>query len=347
MSEAMTAHTLLKADNITPTGLVDPFGRQVTYLRLSVTDRCDLRCTYCMAENMTFLPKKDLLTLEELNQIASAFIKRGVRKLRITGGEPLVRRDVMELIEALSRHLDTGALQELTLTTNATQLARFADRLARAGVRRINVSIDSLDPNTFRRITRGGNLSKVLAGIEAAQKAGIKIKLNCVALKSDNAEQIPDMIRWAHDRDMDFTLIEAMPMGEISEDRYDQYISLGDIKTKLNETMTLTPSTHRTGGPARYVNVEETGGQLGFITPMSHNFCESCNRVRLTCTGQLYPCLGQENMTDLRQVIRDQNEPLDAAIDRAIGIKPKGHDFDISRSGQAPAVARHMSTTGG
>ena len=347
MSEAMTAHTLLKADNIAPTGLVDPFGRQVTYLRLSVTDRCDLRCTYCMAENMTFLPKKDLLTLEELDQIASAFIKRGVRKLRITGGEPLVRRDVMELIEALSRHLVTGALQELTLTTNATQLARFADRLARAGMRRINVSIDSLDPDSFRRITRGGDLSKVLAGIEAAQKAGIKIKLNCVALKSDNAEQIPDMIRWAHDRDIDVTLIEAMPMGEISEDRYDQYISLGDIKTKLKETLTLTPSTHRTGGPARYVTVEETGGQLGFITPMSHNFCESCNRVRLTCTGQLYPCLGQDNMTDLRQVIRDQNEPLDAAIDRAIGIKPKGHDFDISHSGQAPAVARHMSTTGG
>ncbi len=344
----MTSHVLLKAKDTAPTGLVDPFGRRVSYLRLSVTDRCDLRCTYCMAENMKFLPRKDLLTLEELDQVASAFIGRGVRKLRITGGEPLVRRDVMELIESLSRHLQSGALDELTLTTNGTQLARFADRLAAAGMKRINVSIDSLDPETYRRITRGGDLSKVLVGIEAAQAAGIKIKLNCVALKQDNLDEIPAMIAWAHERDMDFTLIEAMPMGDISEDRYDQFVSLAEIRANLERDWTLETSSHLTGGPARYVRVAETGGRIGFITPMSHNFCESCNRVRLTCTGQLYPCLGQDNMTDLRAVLRaDNDESLDAAIDRAIGIKPKGHDFDISRQGQSPSVARFMSTTGG
>lgn len=344
----MTAHTLYKAENAIPTGMIDPFGRAVTYLRLSVTDRCDLRCTYCMSENMTFLPKKDLLTLEELDTLATEFITKGVRKLRITGGEPLVRRDVMELIEALSRHLKTGALEELTLTTNATQLARFTERLSKAGVKRINVSLDSLKPDTYKRITRGGNLEKVLEGIQAAQACGIKIKINCVALKHDNAALIPDMIGWAHARNMDFTVIEAMPLGEIAEDRYDQYIPLSEIKKRIEDKYTLKPSSKQTSGPARYMQAEETGGHIGFITPLSHKFCESCNRVRLTCTGHLYLCLGQEDGADLRAVLRGYGEQtLSEAIDEAIGRKPEGHDFMIERRGQKPAVNRHMSMTGG
>lgn len=344
----MSSHTLYKATDIDPTGMIDPFGRSVTYLRLSVTDRCDLRCTYCMPEKMKFLPKRDLLTLEELDRLASEFIRKGVKKLRITGGEPLVRRDVIELIEALSRHLDSGALEELTLTTNATQLSKYAERLAIAGVKRINVSIDSLDPETYKRITRGGNLAQVLDGIAAAQSFGIRVKLNCVALKNDNAAHIPDMIEWGHARDMDFTIIEAMPLGDIAEDRYDQYISLQDVRQMLEAKWNLEPSNKRTGGPARYMKVAETGGVVGFITPLSHKFCESCNRVRLTCTGQLYLCLGQDDAADLRAVMRDQTEvTLSDAIDEAIGRKPEGHDFQIARRGQAPSVARHMSTTGG
>jgi len=344
----MSTRTLFKAENSEKTGMIDPFGRAVTYLRLSVTDRCDLRCTYCMPEKMTFLPKKDLLTLEELDQVASEFVAKGVKKLRITGGEPLVRRDMMNLIDSLSRHLKSGDLEELTLTTNGTQLAKFAKRLAAAGVKRINVSIDSLDPETYRRITRGGDVAKVLMGIRAAQSVGIRVKLNCVALKNDNANEISDMIKWAHANDMDFTLIEAMPMGDISEDRFDQYLPLSDVKARLEKDWTLLPSLHRTGGPAQYFGVKETGGLVGFITPLSHKFCESCNRVRLTCTGQLYLCLGQDDAADLRAVMRSDNQPsLSDAIDEAIGRKPEGHDFKIDRKGQAPSVNRHMSMTGG
>ena len=330
--------------------MIDPFGRSVTYLRLSVTDRCDLRCTYCMAEKMTFLPKRELLTLEELDRLATAFIDKGIRKLRITGGEPLVRRDVMSFIEAMSRHLHSGALDELTLTTNGTLLEKFAPRLASAGVRRLNVSIDSLDPDKYARITRGGNLAKVLDGIKAATAEGMRIKINAVALKQDNAAELPAMVEWAHGHGHDITIIEAMPMGEISDDRFDQYLPLSVVRENLESRWTLTPLAHRTGGPARYVKVEETGGQLGFITPLTHNFCEGCNRVRLTCTGQLYMCLGQEDKADLRAVMRDNpgsDEALIAAIDEAISRKPKGHDFVIDRPGSAPAVPRHMSVTGG
>lgn len=330
--------------------MVDPFGRHVTYLRLSVTDRCDLRCTYCMPEKMTFLPKSDLLSLEELDRLASAFIAKGVRKLRITGGEPLVRKDVLSLIQNLSRHLETGQLEEITLTTNGTQLERFAEPLAKAGIKRINVSIDSLDPDKYARITRGGDLARVLAGIAAAQNNGISIKLNAVALKQDNLSEIPSMIRWAHERGMDFTLIEVMPMGDIDGDRFDQYISLKEVRETLEKQWDLSPISYRTGGPASYFKVAETGGRLGFITPLSHNFCEACNRVRLTCTGQLYSCLGQEGVTDLRKVMRDAPqdiEALHAAIDGAILRKPKGHDFEIKRAGATPAVPRTMSTTGG
>ncbi len=330
--------------------MIDPFGRHVTYLRLSVTDRCDLRCTYCMSEKMTFLPKRDLLTLEELDRLATAFIEKGVTKLRITGGEPLVRRDVLMLIDNLSRHLKSGALEELTLTTNGTLLTQHAKRLADAGVRRINVSIDSLAPETYARVTRGGDLEKVLAGIRAAGDVGIRVKINAVALKQDNADELGSMIEWAHAHGHDFTVIEAMPMGEIGQDRFDQYLPLSVVREGLEQRWTLTPLTHRTGGPARYVKVEETGGQLGFITPLTHNFCEGCNRVRLTCTGQLYMCLGQEDNADLRAVMRanpDSDEALRLAIDEAILRKPKGHDFVIDRPGSAPAVPRHMSVTGG
>ncbi|NKN36612.1 GTP 3',8-cyclase MoaA [Agrobacterium sp. a22-2] len=329
--------------------MVDPFGRSVTYLRVSVTDRCDFRCTYCMAENMTFLPKKDLLTLEELDRLCSAFIVKGVRKLRLTGGEPLVRKNIMHLIRQLGRHLETGALEELTLTTNGSQLSRYAAELADCGVRRINVSMDTLDAAKFRTITRWGEIDKVLEGIEAAQAAGIHVKINAVALKDFNEQEIPELMRFAHGKGMDLTLIETMPMGEIDEDRTDRYLPLSTVRARLEDSFTLTDNGYQTGGPARYVTVQETGGRLGFITPMTHNFCESCNRVRLTCTGTLYMCLGQNDAADLRTALRasDDDAYLSAAIDEAIGRKPKGHDFIIDRKANRPAVARHMSVTGG
>ena len=329
--------------------MMDPFGRMVSYLRVSVTDRCDFRCTYCMAEDMTFLPKRDLLTLEEFDRLCTVFVEKGVRKLRLTGGEPLVRKNIMHLIRQLSRHLDSGALEELTLTTNGSQLSRFADELADCGVRRINVSIDTLDPDKFRQITRWGDLAKVMEGIEAAERAGLKIKLNAVALKGFNDTEIAEMLRFAHGRGMDMTIIETMPMGEISEDRTDQYLPLSKLRADLEQQFMLTDIPFRTGGPARYVEVKETGGKLGFITPLTHNFCESCNRVRITCTGTLYMCLGQDDAADLRAPLRasEGNELLSAAIDEAIGRKPKGHDFIIDRTHNRPAVSRHMSVTGG
>ena len=329
--------------------LIDPFGRHVTYLRVSVTDRCDFRCVYCMAEDMTFLPKADILSLEELDRLCSAFIDKGVSKLRITGGEPLVRRDIMTLFRNLSRHLSSGALEELTVTTNGSQLARYAPELADCGVRRINVSVDTLDPVKFRQITRWGDLSKVLTGIEAAEKAGLKVKINAVALKDVNAGEIESMILWAHERGHDLTLIETMPLGEVDQDRTDQYLPLSQVRARLMDRFTLTDLPDKTGGPARYVRVEETGGRLGFITPLTHNFCESCNRVRVTCTGTLYMCLGQEDAADLRSALRasEGDALLHKAIDEAIGRKPKGHDFVIDRARQAPAVSRHMSMTGG
>jgi cyclic pyranopterin phosphate synthase len=329
--------------------MVDPFGRAITYLRVSVTDRCDFRCVYCMAEDMTFLPKADLLTLEELDRLCSAFIDKGVRKLRITGGEPLVRRNILSLFQTLGRHLQTGALEELTLTTNGSQLERFAGPLRDAGVRRINVSLDTLDRQKFKAITRWGDLGKVMAGIRAAQEAGLRIKLNAVALKTVNEAEIPEMIRWAHGQGMDFTLIETMPLGDIDGDRTEQYLPLSQVRARLSELFTLRESNHRTGGPARYVEVAETGGRLGFITPLTHNFCESCNRVRVTCTGTLYMCLGQDDAADLRAPLRasEGNELVSDAIDEAIGRKPKGHDFIIDRNTSRPAVSRHMSVTGG
>jgi cyclic pyranopterin phosphate synthase len=330
-----------------PSTLVDGFGRKVSYLRLSVTDRCDLRCVYCMAEHMVFLPKAELLTLEELDRVASTFVALGARKLRITGGEPLVRKGVMDLIRSLGRHLATGALEELTLTTNGTRLAEFAGELARSGVKRINVSLDTLNPDLFKQLTRGGDVAKVIAGIEAAQAAGLKVKVNAVALAHDNAAELPELIRWAHGRDLAITLIETMPMGEIEADRSDQYLSLATLRRGLESFWTLTDLPLSTGGPARYVRVEETGGRLGFITPLSHNFCETCNRVRLTCTGTLHTCLGQEDATDLRGALRSgaSDRDLETIIRDALKTKPKGHDFNIERT--APAVARHMSTTGG
>ena len=328
--------------------LIDGFGRTVSYLRVSVTDRCDLRCVYCMAEHMTFLPKAEVLTLEELDRLASTFVALGTRKLRITGGEPLVRKGVMGLIENLSRHLRSGALDELALTTNGTRLSEFAGDLARFGVRRVNVSMDTLKPDLFRKVTRGGDLSKVIAGIDAALAAGIAVKINAVALKADNAAELPDLISWAHARGCDATLIEAMPLGEIEVDRTDQFLSLKDVRAELESFWTLSDIDHNTGGPARYVRVAETGGRLGFITPLSHNFCETCNRVRLTCTGTLHTCLGREDASDLRAVIRAgaDDAELIAAVRLAVDAKPEGHDFHIVRHA-APAVARHMSTTGG
>ncbi|MGJ7040213.1 cyclic pyranopterin phosphate synthase [Shinella sp. BE166] len=328
--------------------MIDPFGRAITYLRVSVTDRCDFRCTYCMAENMTFLPKKDLLTLEELTRLCSAFIAKGVRKLRLTGGEPLVRKNIMHLVRELGHQVQDGRLDELTLTTNGSQLAKHAAELADCGVRRINVSLDTLDPQKFKTITRWGELSKVMEGIDAAQAAGLKIKINAVALKDFNDREISELMRWAHGRGMDLTLIETMPMGEIEEDRTDRYLPLSEMRERLAEEFTLTENAYRTGGPARYVTVAETGGRLGFITPMTHNFCESCNRVRLTCTGTLYMCLGQNDAADLRVPLRASEDDalLSQAIDEAIGRKPKGHDFIIDRRNR-PAVARHMSVTGG
>ncbi|MCC0033436.1 MAG: GTP 3',8-cyclase MoaA [Brucellaceae bacterium] len=329
--------------------MMDPFGRMVTYLRVSVTDRCDFRCTYCMAEDMTFLPKRDLLTLEELDRLCSVFVEKGVRKLRLTGGEPLVRKNIMHLIRQLSRHLESGALEELTLTTNGSQLARFADELAGCGVKRINVSLDTLDAEKFRQVTRWGDLGKVMEGIEAAERAGLKIKINAVALKGFNDAEMPAMLRWAHGRGMDMTVIETMPMGDIEGDRTSQYLPLSQLRRDLESRFTLTDIPFKTGGPARYVEVKETGGRLGFITPMTHNFCESCNRVRLTCTGTLYMCLGQDDAADLRGALRasEGNELVAAAIDEAITRKPKGHDFVIDRTTRRPAVARHMSVTGG
>ena len=329
--------------------MVDPFGRTISYLRVSVTDRCDLRCFYCMSEDMTFLPKADLLTLEELDRLCSAFIAKGVRKLRLTGGEPLVRRNVMSLVRSLSRHLDSGALNELTLTTNGSQLARFATELRDCGIRRVNVSLDTLDPAKFRDITRWGDLSKVMAGIDAAQAAGLAVKINAVALKNLNEDEIPSLMEWAHGRGMALTLIEVMPMGDIGEARIDQYLPLSMLRARLAQHFTLTDLAEDTGGPARYVRVSETGGKLGFITPMTHNFCESCNRVRITCTGTLHTCLGQEDASDLRKPLRasPDNELLSATIDRAIGLKPKGHDFIIDRRHNRPSVSRHMSVTGG
>jgi cyclic pyranopterin phosphate synthase len=329
--------------------MTDPFGRTISYLRVSVTDRCDLRCFYCMSEDMTFLPKADLLTLEELDRLCSAFIAKGVRKLRLTGGEPLVRRNVMSLVRSLSRHLKTGALHELTLTTNGSQLARFADELRESGVRRINISLDTLDAAKFRAITRWGDVDKVLAGIEAARAAGLAVKINAVALKGMNEEEIPSLMEWAHGKGMGLTLIEVMPMGDIGAGRIDQYVPLSLVRARLAKQYTLTDLDETSGGPARYVRVDETGGKLGFITPMTHNFCESCNRVRITCTGTLHTCLGQEDATDLRAPLRasDDNDLLNAAIDDGIRLKPKGHDFIIDRRHSRPAVGRHMSVTGG
>src|SRR5262245_56126487 len=338
-----------RAASVHPTPMTDPFGRAISYLRVSVTDRCDFRCVYCMAENMTFLPKADLLTLEELDRLCSAFIAKGVRKLRLTGGEPLVRRGIMTLVQSLSRHLADGALDELTLTTNGSQLPKYAAELAAGGMRRINVSLDTLDADKFRAITRWGELDRVLAGIDAALTVGLKVKINTVALKGVNEDELPRLIDWAHGRGMDLTIIEVMPLGDVGEQRLDQYLPRSMVRARLAERYRLDELADRTGGPARYVRVHETGGRLGFITPMTHNFCEACNRVRLTCTGTLYMCLGQEDAADLRTPLRasEANDLVYAAIDEAIARKPKGHDFVIDRRHKRPAVARHMSVTGG
>jgi len=329
--------------------MLDPFGRTISYLRVSVTDRCDFRCTYCMAEDMHFLPKAELLSLEELDRLCSAFIRKGVNKLRLTGGEPLVRRNLMSLVRSLGRHLETGALDELTLTTNGSQLARFAGELKAVGVKRINVSLDTLDPAKFREITRWGRIEQVLDGIEAALREGLQIKINTVALRGINEDEIETLMLWAHEKGMDHTLIETMPMGEIDGDRSEHYLPLSLVRARLGERFTLEESAYRTGGPARYVRVAETGRRLGFITPLTHNFCESCNRVRLTCTGTLYMCLGQNDAADLRAPLRASGDDalVEAAIDEAISRKPKGHDFIIDRRHKKPAVARHMSVTGG
>ncbi|MCZ4351141.1 GTP 3',8-cyclase MoaA [Roseovarius aestuarii] len=331
--------------------LIDPFQRAINYLRVSVTDRCDFRCVYCMSENMTFLPKKELLTLEELDRMCSTFVGLGVEKLRITGGEPLVRRGIMAFFNSMTRHLDSGALKELTLTTNGSQLERFADDLYAAGVRRVNISLDTLDEKKFADITRWGRLPQVLRGIDAAQKARMRVKLNAVALKGFNEDELFSITDWCASRDIDLTWIEVMPMGDIgNEDRLDQYWPLKDLRARLRDRFTVTELSERTGGPARYVRLEETGQKIGFITPLTHNFCESCNRVRLTCTGELYMCLGQEDMADLRPAMRNnpQNDaPLISAIREAISRKPKGHDFDYSRQTVDGRVTRHMSHTGG
>lgn len=333
------------------TPLIDPFQRAVNYLRVSVTDRCDFRCVYCMSENMTFLPKKELLTLEELDRMCSTFIRLGVKKLRITGGEPLMRRDIMTFFNAMGRHVDSGALEELTLTTNGSQLERFADQLYAAGIRRINISLDTIVESKFKDITRWGRLPQVMRGIDAAQKAGLRVKINAVALKGFNEDELISITQWCAERDMDLTWIEVMPMGEMGdENRLDQYWPLKGLRQALAGHYTLTDLTDRTGGPARYVRLEETSQKVGFITPLSHNFCESCNRVRLTCTGQLFMCLGQEDMADLRDALRDNAEgegKLEEAIRAAIALKPKGHDFDYSRQKVDGQMSRHMSHTGG
>jgi cyclic pyranopterin phosphate synthase len=329
--------------------MIDPFGRRITYLRVSVTDRCDFRCVYCMAEDMTFLPKAEILSLEELDRLCSAFVRKGVRKLRLTGGEPLVRRNVMSLVRSLARHLETGALDELTLTTNGSQLPKYARELKAAGVRRLNISVDSLVPEKFERITRWGKLEKVLEGVSAAKDAGLQVKINTVALKDVNESEFDDLIAWCGREGFDLTFIETMPMGEIDYDRNDQYLPLSKVRRNLAARWSLADIDYRSGGPARYVRCEETGRRIGFITPLTHNFCESCNRVRVTCTGMLYMCLGQNDQADLRAPLRasEGDELLEAAIDEAIGRKPKGHDFVIDRAHRGPAVARHMSVTGG
>ncbi|MFQ6553283.1 GTP 3',8-cyclase MoaA [Aestuariibius insulae] len=329
--------------------LIDPFHRTIDYLRLSVTDRCDFRCLYCMSEQMTFLPKKELLTLEELDRLCSTFIGLGVKKLRITGGEPLVRREIMTFFRAMSRHLESGALNELTLTTNGSQLERFAGDLADAGVRRINISLDTLDEEKFAHITRWGRLPQVMRGIDAAQKAGLRIKINTVALKGFNEDELFTLTEWCASRDIDLTFIEVMPMGDLEEDRLDQYWPLSDLRSRIEERYTVTPLAERTGGPARYMRLEETGQKVGLITPLTHNFCESCNRVRVTCTGEIYTCLGQEGKSDLRKPLRASEEDahLEDAIRAAIALKPKGHDFDYSRQTEGGKMTRHMSHTGG
>ncbi|MBT6257159.1 MAG: GTP 3',8-cyclase MoaA [Alphaproteobacteria bacterium] len=329
--------------------ILDPFGRPITYLRVSVTDRCDFRCVYCMAEDMTFLPKAELMTLEETETLCRRFMAVGTRNIRLTGGEPLVRRNIISLIRNLGAEVKKGNLDELTITTNGSQLYKMADMLYDAGVRRLNVSVDTLDPDKFREITRWGDLAQVLNGIKAAQAAGLKIKLNTVALKGTNEDELADMLAWCGDHGIDMTIIEVMPMGDIGgEDRLDQYLPLSMVRAQLSRRFTLQEIPYRTGGPARYVRIAETGQKLGFITPLTHNFCESCNRVRLTCTGMLYMCLGQDDSANLRDAMREGGtEALDAAIAEAIGRKPKGHDFIIDRDHNAPAVSRHMSVTGG
>ncbi len=339
----------LDADNVRSPVLFDGRGRRIDYVRVSVTDRCDLRCTYCMPAQMSFLPRAEVLGLEELDRLAALLVRMGMRKLRLTGGEPLVRKGVLDLVESLGRHLRSGALRELTLTTNATRLAEAADRLAAAGVRRVNVSLDTLDPDRYRRLTRGGELARVMAGLDAAVAAGLKVKINAVALKADNLAELPALLAWAHGRKFDLTLIETMPLGVVEEDRTDQYVSLAAVRESLAAVWTLTPEAYSSGGPARYFRVAETGGRLGLITPLSHGFCESCNRVRVTCTGTLHTCLGQEDAAELRPLLRafpGDDGPAEAAILQALAAKPKGHDFAIARD-RRPAVARHMSTTGG
>jgi cyclic pyranopterin phosphate synthase len=328
--------------------LVDPFGRSIAYVRISVTDRCDYRCVYCMSEDMNFLPKRDVLSLEELDRLCSAFVSLGARKIRITGGEPLVRRNVMSLFHGLSRHLSAGTLDEVTLTTNGSQLARFSSELADCGVRRVNISLDTLNAEKFRQVTRWGDLSVVLAGVDTASAAGLNVKINTVALKGFNEDEALGLVEWAHGRGFDLTFIEVMPLGAMERDRTDQFLPLTELRARLEHSLTLIPSTFATGGPARYYDVRETGGRLGFITPLTHNFCESCNRVRVTCTGTLYMCLGQEDAADLREPLRRSasDGPLEAAIRAAIARKPKGHDFVIARSA-APATDRHMNATGG
>jgi len=343
--------TLLSQPNIEPVRpglpLIDTFGRQISYLRISVTDRCDFRCVYCMSEHMQFLPKSEVLSFEEIEQIAGAFIARGTRKIRLTGGEPLVRRDIMDLVRALGSHIGQG-LDELTLTTNGSQLRRYADGLRGAGVRRINISLDTLNEQRFRDITRRGRFAEVLDGIDAADEAGLSIKINMVAMRGINDDEIESMMAWAHGRGFGLTLIEGMPLGEVGIDRVDSYLPLRELRERLSRRFALEPTGYRSGGPARYDWVKETNGLLGFITPMSHNFCESCNRVRLSATGQLYLCLGQEDMVDLRDVLRnDGPTALDAALDQAMRVKPKGHDFVLDRDHRGPALARHMSVTGG
>ena len=339
----MNAHTPLA-----PQPLVDPFGRAISYVRISVTDRCDYRCVYCMSEDMNFLPKRDILSLEELDRLSATFISLGTRKIRVTGGEPLVRRNVMSLFRGLSRHLSAGTLDEVTLTTNGSQLPRFAYELADCGVRRVNISLDTLDPDKFRQVTRWGDLSVVLNGVNSASAAGLKIKINAVALKGFNEDEALDLVKWAHGRGFDVTFIEVMPLGDMERERADQFLPLTELRAQLEQSLTLIPSTYATGGPARYYDVKETGGRVGFITPLTHNFCESCNRVRVTCTGTMYMCLGQEDAADLREPLRrsTSNGPLVDAIRGAIARKPKGHDFVIARAA-APATQRHMNATGG